>query len=685
VSTNTKLNSIHNVRNSSGSRKRYVFTDDRAPFILEVDDETDTDLLAVLNDWMSPKGFDFATIERLTSEPWYSSSTHSATSNMLLQGYGRQVTILRRTRLLDRTRGASVLATGANSTFGLSSSLNRLFQEAYAKICYTVRNMRPCQILSLNHHINIIEDGQVEVLFTAMVHQITTSSASNSGPAALSTSSRSSTPTNMMFQSNTSTAPILIHGDNSSSNNAAMNNSSSIPNGNPTYMLSSSPGSYRLNQMNSAAYVRSAMSASGSERVLIPLIVSADDNLQLFPPSLQGSDFINATIARSAVSKQTGGTWIVPRMDIPYDLIQSSNGLGSARGSQFHTNFLTSGNTLVSSSPGSGLLSTQHSAVQNARTIHTMQNQQAYTSYSASGNNTNNTLNVSTRGREYSAASSEVAVATGNATSGLTMTVSSVELGFPTTDSITNLIGFTAEENGSALNDALMHSASQQVSQDNTPMFDSASEDFQSIAMNTSANNSTNNSTSTTRRNSLTNTGAPNLPNRLETIEESTLSMTPSLSASMSPNQTNSRTMLSIRQSSNAGVHQQNTPPISSSATSSGMPSPLPPYSRNDTSTSAINGKSCQISQQLPPTIPANLHSHPSWMMTQQQSLASSMGSSPPEDTPQSGIYQSLLSQMQESQRNQHITGLLNQVLLTPRSDIPGTRSVVIGSLFISI
>lgn len=271
-------------------------------------------------------------------------------------------------------------------------------------------------------------------------------------------------------------------------------------------------------------------------------------------------------------------------------------------------------------------------------------NQQAYTSYSASGNNTNNTLNVSTRGREYSAASSEVAVATGNATSGLTMTVSSVELGFPTTDSITNLIGFTAEENGSALNDALMHSASQQVSQDNTPMFDSASEDFQSIAMNTSANNSTNNSTSTTRRNSLTNTGAPNLPNRLETIEESTLSMTPSLSASMSPNQTNSRTMLSIRQSSNAGVHQQNTPPISSSATSSGMPSPLPPYSRNDTSTSAINGKSCQISQQLPPTIPANLHSHPSWMMTQQQSLASSMGSSPPEDTPQSGIYQSLLS-----------------------------------------
>jgi hypothetical protein len=32
--------------------------------------------------------------------------------------------------------------------------------------------MRPCQVLSLNHHINIIEDGQVEVLITAMVHQV---------------------------------------------------------------------------------------------------------------------------------------------------------------------------------------------------------------------------------------------------------------------------------------------------------------------------------------------------------------------------------------------------------------------------------------------------------------------------------------------------------------------------------
>lgn len=31
-------------------------------------------------------------------------------------------------------------------------------------------------------------------------------------------------------------------------------------------------------------------------------------------------------------------------------------------------------------------------------------------------------------------------------------------------------------------------------------------------------------------------------------------------------------------------------------------------------------------------------------------------------------------SEMQESQQNKKITGLLNQVLLTPRSDIPGTR-----------
>jgi hypothetical protein len=39
-------------------KRRIVYKDDRAPFLMEVDDETDSDIVAVLNDWVAPIGFD---------------------------------------------------------------------------------------------------------------------------------------------------------------------------------------------------------------------------------------------------------------------------------------------------------------------------------------------------------------------------------------------------------------------------------------------------------------------------------------------------------------------------------------------------------------------------------------------------------------------------------------------------
>lgn len=51
----------------------------------------------------------------------------------------------------------------------LSGVLNKLFQEAYLKLCITVRTMTPCYILSLTEDVNVIEDGQIELLLTAMV------------------------------------------------------------------------------------------------------------------------------------------------------------------------------------------------------------------------------------------------------------------------------------------------------------------------------------------------------------------------------------------------------------------------------------------------------------------------------------------------------------------------------------
>lgn len=50
--------------------------------------------------------------------------------------------------------------------------LNKLFQEAYLKLCFTVKPMAPCQILNLTEDVNVIEDGQIEILLTAMVHRV---------------------------------------------------------------------------------------------------------------------------------------------------------------------------------------------------------------------------------------------------------------------------------------------------------------------------------------------------------------------------------------------------------------------------------------------------------------------------------------------------------------------------------
>ena len=47
--------------------------------------------------------------------------------------------------------------------------LDKIFQEAYLKLCLTVRTMVPCHVLSLTEDVNVIEDGQIELLLTAMV------------------------------------------------------------------------------------------------------------------------------------------------------------------------------------------------------------------------------------------------------------------------------------------------------------------------------------------------------------------------------------------------------------------------------------------------------------------------------------------------------------------------------------
>ncbi len=67
-----------------------------------------------------------------------------------LHGYGRQITVLRRGKLFDPKKAAAYLQASASRTeitsFSLSSVLNKLFQEAYTKMCFSVKSMVPCQV-----------------------------------------------------------------------------------------------------------------------------------------------------------------------------------------------------------------------------------------------------------------------------------------------------------------------------------------------------------------------------------------------------------------------------------------------------------------------------------------------------------------------------------------------------------
>lgn len=86
-------------------------------------------------------------------------------------GRGRTVSVLRRGRILAPKSANSSAQFSSNppSSAGLNSTLSKLFREAYLRLCYTVKDLMPCQVLGISHFVNFVEDGIVEILISAMV------------------------------------------------------------------------------------------------------------------------------------------------------------------------------------------------------------------------------------------------------------------------------------------------------------------------------------------------------------------------------------------------------------------------------------------------------------------------------------------------------------------------------------
>ena len=173
---------------------RGVFVDDRPPYVLEVDEETDIDLLASLADKRAPFGMAIVNTEVVPTIPLMRSggewcgtersvderaddcnlSTDDVAFALLphvvlpainmvdLQRKAKSLCAVRRARLTHKLR------TQGNA----SLLLQNLFQAAYSRLCFSVRKLMPCHIVGLNHHINVTADNTIELMIFAMCHSI---------------------------------------------------------------------------------------------------------------------------------------------------------------------------------------------------------------------------------------------------------------------------------------------------------------------------------------------------------------------------------------------------------------------------------------------------------------------------------------------------------------------------------
>jgi hypothetical protein len=131
--------------------KKQLFKDERAPFVVEIDEETDVDISAAVEDFDPPIGFDFVNLPLVPG------------CRMVPTGDGRMVTLFKRVKLNSLSK---------NKTATMGERLDNLFKHEYLRLCFAVREMARCQVTSITHSLNILEDDVVELLVGAMVHRV---------------------------------------------------------------------------------------------------------------------------------------------------------------------------------------------------------------------------------------------------------------------------------------------------------------------------------------------------------------------------------------------------------------------------------------------------------------------------------------------------------------------------------